>query len=118
MSERELCPASVPTRAEDLQRYGTMPTGTNDVPRVMPCEFEPGHPGPHVYGIQEEMSATTDQEGELLAVYWWATWGDGHPAPYTISVMDACPESYGYSPVLGEDGLCCLPLGHDGPHGG
>ncbi|MCX4657682.1 hypothetical protein [Streptomyces uncialis] len=116
MSERNLCPSFVSTRPEDLQRFREMPMGTNEVPAVMGCEYEPGHSGTHIYGVQEEMSASTDQEGELVAVYWWAGWGDGSATPYTISVMDPCPESYGYVPALGEEGMCCLPLDHPGPH--
>lgn len=115
MTETALCPSSVQTLPEDFQRFGEdMPTGEHPVTPVMSCELPQDHNGPHLYGIQVQGPGPSDPE-EAEAVHWWAVWGEGQQQPYSVTTMDICPEPYEWEGS--EAFLCCLPLGHDGPHG-
>lgn len=116
MTETAPCPSSVSTRPEDFQRFGedAMPTGQYGVVGWMPCELPTGHNGPHLYGIQIESPGPSHDEDDA-EVCWWAVWGEGQPVPYAITSRDICPETYDRE--NDEPFLCCLPIGHEGPHG-
>ena len=111
MDENGFCQATTTIRPEDRERFSAMPGATMAVPEVTSCQLAPGHTGKHHHPVQAVANGAEDDE-----TAWWVLWPDSDGTTYETVVLDFCPESYGHDPDLGEAGMCCRPLGHEGPH--